>query len=136
MADYSLEIADAAADIQEAGGVFTLEHEVETTPDPSKPWRRDATSAPALTFYGVLTYYRKTIESQGYTAGSEDSRAILPGDMLLLVAAGDANLAGQVNPIKPRDKVTGVDGQAYVVISVETVAPDGVAILYRVQVRK
>ena len=133
MADYTEERADAVADIQEAGGVFTLSRTETTIPDPDKPWRKTADAPDTCTPHAVLTYYRKTIESQGYTAGSEDSRAILPGDMLMLIAAADPGL---LFPPAPRHVLTGVDGQKYVVISVETVGPDGTPILYRVQVRK
>jgi len=133
MADYTQERADAYADILEAGGVFTLASVVATTPDLGRPWRTEQASVPQCTPHGVLTYYRKTIESQGFTAGSEDTRAILPGDMLILIAAADPQL---LFPPAPRQTLTGVDGQVYRVINVETVGPDGTPILYRVQVRK
>lgn len=133
MADYTAERADAVADIQEAGGPFTLSRIGTTTPDPDKPWRTVADAPDTCTPYAVLTYYRKTIESQGFTAGSEDTRAILPGDMLMLIAAADPAL---LFPPVPRQTLTGVDGEVYRVINVETVGPDGTPILYRVQVRK
>jgi hypothetical protein len=133
MADYSQDRADAYADILEAGGLFQLFRENVDAPDPDKPWRKETVSAASGTISGVLTYYRKTLESQGFTAGSEDTRAIMPGDMLMLVAAEDPGLPFVP---APRDILEGVDGERYVVISIETVAPDGIPILYRVQVRK
>lgn len=133
MADYTAERADAVADIQEAGGVFTLSRIGVSVPDPDKPWRTVVDSTDTCSPYGVLTYYRKTIESQGFTAGSEDTRAILPGDMLMLIAAADPELTFAP---APRQTLTGVDGEVYRVINVETVGPDGTPILYRVQVRK
>lgn len=133
MADYTEERADAVADIREAGGVFTLSRIGVSVPDPDKPWRTTADVPDTCTPYGLLTYYRKTIESQGFTAGSEDTRAILPGDMLMLIAAADPELTFAP---APRQTLTGVDGEVYRVINVETVGPDGTPILYRVQVRK
>lgn len=133
MADYSAERAGAYEDIRAAGGLFTATHVAETIPDPDKPWRKAAASGATATFYGLLTLYKKTSESQGYTAGSEDAKAILPGDMMLLVAGADPGLT--FNPV-PRDTVVGPDGQSYVIMSIESVAPDGIAILHKMQVRK
>lgn len=134
MADYSAERADAYEDIKEAGGQFSIFHMSETTPDPDKPWRTQTAGVANVTVYGVLTLYKKTSESQGYTAGSEDAKAVLPGDMLLLVAAADPALT--FTPA-PRDTVLNtVDNQTYVIMSIESVAPDGIAILHKLQVRK
>lgn len=135
---YTEEQRDALADIQEAGGLFVITHTGEE-PDPTQPGRpwRKVTAAPIVaTVHGVLTAYKKTSESQGYTAGSEDAKFVLPGDMQLLVAAIEPELlAGALLPM-PRDTIIGPDGQQYVIMTRTDVAPDGIPILHKLHVRK
>lgn len=135
---YTEEQRDALADIQEAGGVFVITHtpEVQDTTQPGRPWRKVNATPAVASVHGVLTAYKKTSESQGYTAGSEDAKAILPGDMQLLVAAIEPALLARSLVPTPRDTIVGPDGQQYVIMTVNSVAPDGVAILYKLHVRK
>lgn len=135
---YTEDQLGALEDITEAGGVFTLTHTPEV-PDPdaqNMPWRKLPGNPTVASVHGVLTEYKQTAESQGFTAGSEDAKAILPGDMLLLVAAIDPGLVTAAIKPMPRDTLLAPDGQEYTVMTRNEVAPDGIAILYKLRVRK
>lgn len=134
MADYSEEIQDAIDAIEEFGGDFTFERHVPTIPDASKPWRKDPAAPGTFTCKGVMLEFKKSQQSAGFTAGSEDSKFVLPGDMIVYVAAG--------NPLvtftpAARDIVVAPNGKGrYGVVDNITLAPDGTDILYKLWIRK
>ena len=133
MADYSEEIADAIEDIRDAGVLCTFERTSEVIPDAAKPWRKSDGAPVTCQAHGVLTEYKKSQQSQGFTAGSEDSRDILPGDLILLVAGGDPGLTFRP---APRDYVTVPNAGKFGVVDTFSVAPAGEDILLKLWIRK
>lgn len=133
MADYSEEINDAIEMIEEFGGAFTVTRPQQVVPDPDEPWRRTPGVDQEFTVTGVMLEFKKTQQSQGFTAGSEDSKFILPGDMVVYIAAGDPRVTF---PPMPRDEVLTPRGGTYGVVDNLMLAPNGDAILYKLWVRK
>lgn len=137
MADYSEEIADAVEAIEEAGGSFTFERSEQFIDDPDKPWIKTPGRVPdSYTAIALMLEFRKTQQSQGFTAGSEDAKAILPGDMIVYLAAGSVAAADQGFKPLPRDIVVTPQGERYGVVDNITLAPNGQEILYKLWVRK
>lgn len=135
MADYSEEMQDAIEMIEEFGGAFTFTRETPVAADPAKPWRKDADPAPAtFNATAVMLEFKKSQQSAGFTAGSEDSRAVLPGDMVIYLAAANPDVT--FSP-QARDFVTTPNGHGkYGVVDNITLAPNGDEILYKLWVRK
>lgn len=134
MADYSEEIADAIEMIEEFGGPFTFDRLNPVAADPSKPWRKDAGVPGMFNATAVMLEFKKSQQSQGFTAGSEDTRVVLPGDMVVYLAAGNAALTFVP---QARDLVTAPNGHGvYGVVDNITLAPNGDPILYKLWVRK
>lgn len=135
MADYSEEIQDAIEMIEEFGGSFTFVRENPVTSDPAKPWRKsEDPTPPTFVATAVMLEFKKSQQSQGFTAGSEDSKAVLPGDMVVYLAAGNPDVTFRP---EARDYMTTPNGHGkYGVVDNITLAPNGDEILYKLWVRK
>lgn len=137
MADFSRQIASALRLIEKNGGDVTISRTLQITPDVNKPWRKAPGPASAYTVKGVTLEFKRTFESQGFTAGSEDSKAILPGDMKILIAYQSVTNAVNGFQIESGNFVNCALGK-FIVVSSFLLAPDAGAspILYSLQVRK
>lgn len=137
MADFSRQIASALRLIEKNGGDVTISRSLQTTPDIDRPWRKQPAAANEYTVKGVTLEFKRTFESQGFTAGSEDSKAILPGDMKVLIAYQSVTNAANSFPIEPGHFVNCSLGK-FIVVAPFLLAPDAGAspILYSLQVRK
>lgn len=133
MADYSEEIQDAIEMIEEFGGTFTVSRNSPSASDPEKPWRKDTPSDEHFTATAVMLEFRKSQQSQGFTAGSEDSSHVLPGDMVVYIAAGNPDVTFEPTA---RDVVDTPGHGRYGVVDNLILAPNGDAILYKLWVRK
>lgn len=134
MADYAEEIADAIEMLNEFGGEFTIEREQETIPDTEKPWRGAEDAPLAFTTTAVMLEFKKSQQSQGFTAGSEDTAFVLPSDMVVYIAAGDERVTFEPTA---RDIVVTPNGRGrYGVVDNLILAPNGVAILYKLWIRR
>lgn len=139
MADYSEEIADAVEMIEEFGGSFRFERWTPDTLDPNKPWQKTAARInPTFNVTAVMLEFKKSQQSAGFTAGSEDTKFVLPGDMIVYVAAGSIDLSDSEQFVpSARDIVEAPNGHGrYNVVDNITLAPNGDAILYKLWVRK
>ena len=78
--------------------------------------------------------FKKSQQSQGFTAGSEDTKHVLPGDMVVYLAAGNADVTFEP---AARDIVETPGGHGrYNVVDNMILAPNGTPILYKLWVRK
>ena len=136
MADFSRQVATALRLIEKSGGDVTVSRTPQTIPDAQKPWRKQPAAANGYTVKGVTLEFKRTFESQGFTAGSEDSKAILPGDMKILIAYQSITDASGFD-IEPGHFVNTSLGK-FIVITPYLLAPDAgeTPILYSLQVRK
>lgn len=137
MADFSRQVATALRLIEKNGGDVTVSRVPQAaTVDPAKPWRKEPQPANEYTVKGVTLEFKRTFESQGFTAGSEDSKAILPGDMKVLIAYQSITDASGFD-IEPGHFVNTSLGK-FIVIAPYLLAPDSgeTPILYSLQVRK
>ena len=137
MADFSKQVTSALNAIAKKGGDVTISRTPQTIPDANKPWRKTPAPVNEYTVKGVTLEFKRTFESQGFTAGSEDSTAILPGDMKVLIAYKAVADAANSFPIEPGHFVNTALGK-FVVIAPHLLAPDAGAtpILYTLPVRK
>lgn len=138
MADFSRQVALALRLVEKNGGDVTVSRVEQQVPsDPQKPWRTDPAAPEQYTVKGVTLEFKRTFESQGFTAGSEDTQAILPGDMKVLIAYQSVTNAAGSFPIAPGHFVNTALGK-FIVITPFLLAPDAgeTPILYSLQVRR
>lgn len=138
MADFSRQIATALRLIERNGGDVIVSRTDQSVPDANKPWRTSpATPVKQYTVRGVTLEFKRTFESQGFTAGSEDSKAILPGDMKVLIAYQSRLNATDGFDIVPGDFIQTGLGK-FIVVAPFLLAPDSgdSPILYSLQVRR
>lgn len=120
MANYSSDRASAYADIKEAGMAMTLQLAV---PGNFDDVAGTETGAGTLDYecYGIVTEYK---------ASAINGATILLGDKnILLSAAADF-------PDPAANNLLLIDSVAHIVVDCKPFAPAGMAIFYKVQVRK
>lgn len=137
MADYTDDIATAVEMIEEAGGLFKFEHFTPEVADLTKPWRTEPNlviPTPSFEALAVMLNFKTSQQSAGFTAGSEDTKFVLPGDMIVYLAAGSSSVSFVPTA---RDVVTVPNTlERFGVVDNITLAPDGTPILYKLWVRK
>lgn len=137
MADFSRQVALALRLIERSGGDVTISKTGQTVSDINKPWRTTPQTPVSYTVKGVTLEFKRTFESQGFTAGAEDTNAILPGDMKVLIAYQSITNSSNSFQIEPGHFVNTSLGK-FIVVTPFLLAPDAgeTPILYSLQVRK
>jgi hypothetical protein len=119
--DYAAEAADILPDFIENGQPIAIRR---TTPGPFNP-------ATGKYDVGTVKNFPGHALASGYHAKLIDGTRIKQGDQQFTVAASGLGVEPTVS-----DKLLDATGGVWGIVSCQAVAPGGVALLYRVQVRK